>query len=472
MKREQTEGLRREKRGKQVVLLLIVLMLMIWVLPFRSEAATKSVAGTWKKDSKGWYYQFKDGSGKAKSEYIKGRWVNAKGYREKKWDGKWCHNAKGWWFQAGSWYPKKKWVTIDRKTYYFNASGYMVTNQWIGRRYVNKDGVWTKTRAGKLVEPKTSQLKKPAYPAGSPAKKWGALQVKGTKIVNSAGTAVQLKGVSTFGIIWDEGRYNINLDGFKTVKSWGANAIRLAVYTEEYGGYCVDWDSVKTSELNKTIANAVSYATKLGMYVIIDWHILNDGNPNTHIKEAKQFFADMSYKYGKYTNVLYEICNEPNNTDWASVKSYADTIIPIIRENDSDAIILVGTPTWSQDVDLVAKNPVKKTKNVMYVLHFYASTHGDNIRSKLKTALKNGTPVFVSEFSICAADGNGSIDYTSAAAWKKLINSNKVSYIGWSLSNKNETSALIKNSCSKHSGWKDSDLTETGKYLKKWIQGK
>jgi endoglucanase len=123
-------------------------------------------------------------------------------------------------------------------------------------------------------------------------------------------------------------------------------------------------------------------------------------------------------------------------------------------------------------VDLVASNPVKQKKNVMYVLHFYATTHGDYLRNKLNTALAAGTPVFVSEFSICAADGNGSIDYNSAAAWKKLINSNKISYMGWSLSNKNETSAIIKNSCTKHSGWTDSDLTETGKYLKKWIQGK
>ncbi len=463
---------KRTGTGMRALLLLSALMVMLWVLPFRSEAAAKSAAGTWKKDSGGWYYVFRDKSGKAKSEYIKGRWVNAKGYWEKKWDGTWKKNSRGWWFQAGSWYPKKKWVTIDRKTYYFGADGYMVTDRWIGRRYVNKKGVWTKTRAKAIVQPNTTQLKAPSYPAGSAAKKWGALQVKGTKLCSSAGKQVQLKGVSTFGIIWSEGKENINQQAFQTLKNWGSNAVRLAVYTEEYGGYCVDWDDVKTSTLNSTIADAVSYATKLGMYVIIDWHILQDGNPNTHIKEAKQFFADMSYQYGKYSNVIYEICNEPNGTDWSNVKSYADTIIPIIRENDSDAVILVGTPTWSQDVDLVAENPVKKSKNVMYVLHFYASTHGDSIRNKLTTALKNGTPVFVSEFSICAADGNGTIDYTSAAAWKKLINKNKISYIGWSLSNKNETSALIKNTCTKHKGWTNSDLTDTGKYLKKWIQGK
>jgi endoglucanase len=209
------------------------------------------------------------------------------------------------------------------------------------------------------------------------------------------------------------------------------------------------------------------------MYVIIDWHILKDGNPNTHIAEAKQFFADMSRKYANYDNVLYEICNEPNgSTTWSDVKKYADTIIPIIRENDPDAIILVGTPTWSQDVDQVASNPVKQKKNVMYVMHFYAATHKEWLRDKLKSARAAGTPVFITECSSCSADGNGSIEYSSANEWKKLINDNMISFVGWSLSNKNETSAIIRSSCSKHSGWSDSELTDSGRYLKQWIQGK
>ena len=466
-----------KKYGKLIILAMIAaLFILVWEMPVGSEAAAvapvsaPSVAGTWKKDAKGSYYVFSDKSGRANTEYIKGRWVNSKGYWDKTRAGKWVKTSAGKKYKTGKTYAKSKWVQINRKYYYFNAKGILVTGKWVGKYYVNKDGVRTKVK--KLVKPTTSPLAKPTYPASSAAKKWGALQVKGTKLVSASGKSVQLKGVSTFGIIWDEGRYNINLQAFKTVKSWGANAVRLAVYTEEYGGYCNTTDNVETKALKQTVYNAVSYASKLGMYVIIDWHILQDGNPNTHIKQAKQFFADMSCKYSNYTNVIYEICNEPNGTDWNSVKKYADTIIPIIRENDSDAIILVGTPTWSQDVDLVASNPVKQKKNVMYVLHFYATTHGDYLRNKLNTALAAGTPVFVSEFSICAADGNGSIDYNSAAAWKKLINSNKISYMGWSLSNKNETSAIIKNSCTKHSGWTDSDLTETGKYLKKWIQGK
>ena len=460
------------QKKKAVVWLLAVLFLFaVWQTPLQSEAAgTKSAAGSWHKDARGYWYQFSDGSGYAKNEYIKGYWLNKKGYWDKRWDGEWKHSAKGWWFQSGTWYPKNQWLRINRKDYYFDAQGYMVTNRWIGRYYVDKNGVWTKTRSGvnPIVTPNTKQLKNPSFPAGSPAASWGALKVKGVDLCSASGSKVQLKGVSTFGIIWEQGRYNINQEAFKTVKSWGANAIRLAVYTEEYGGYCSN--EVARSTLDETIENGVSYATKLGMYVIIDWHILKDNDPNQHISEAKQFFADYSYKYSNYDNVLYEICNEPNgSTSWSNVKSYADTIIPIIRENDDDAIILVGTPTWSQDVDQASKNPVRLKKNVMYVAHFYAATHKEWLRNKITTARKNGAPVFISESNICESSGDGTIDYTSAAEWKKYIKDNNLSFIGWSLCNKPEAAAFIQSGCSKHSGWTDSDLTDTGKYYKNWF---
>ena len=444
------------KQKKRVMAWVLVLMIVFTVYQVRdvSEAATKSVAGAWKKDTKGWYYKFSDGSGYAKDEWIQGSYVNKKGYWEKKWDGEWKKNKKGWWFQAGTWYPKNEWIQYNRKYYYFGADGYMLTDQWIGKYYVDKNGVWTKTRSTTAPD--------------NPVKAWGALQVKGTDLCSSTGAKVQLKGVSTFGIIWDEGRDNINLEAFKTLKSWGVNTIRLAVYTEEYGGYCRN--DVDRSRLDGIIENGVSYATQLGLYVIIDWHILNDNNPNTHISEAKQFFTKYSKKYAGYNNILYEICNEPNGgTSWADVKSYADTIIPIIRQNDDDAVILVGTPSWSQKPDEAAKNPVNQKKNVMYVAHFYASEHGSDLRNAITNARKLGAPVFISECSVTRASGDGEINYTAANEWKKFVNDNNLSFVEWSLSNKSETSAMIKSSCSKHSGWTDSDLKDSALFFKKWF---
>ena len=302
---------------------------------------------------------------------------------------------------------------------------------------------------------------------GTPFDNHGKLVLDGVDIVDCNGEKYQLKGVSTHGIAWFP-EY-VNKDAFKSLRDdWGANLIRIAMYTDEYGGYCNGGDK---AQLKNLVDTGVNSATELGMYVIIDWHILHDLNPQVHKDEAKAFFEEVSEKYKDYDNVIYEICNEPNGgTSWEDVKAYAEEVIPIIRKNAKDAIIIVGTPNWSQDVDVAAENPVTGYDNIMYAVHFYAATHTDSIRNKVTTALDKGLPVFVSEFSICDASGNGGIDYSQADKWFELIGKNNLSYAGWSLSNKEETASLIKSSCTKTSDWSDADLSETGTWLKNQIQ--
>ena len=295
----------------------------------------------------------------------------------------------------------------------------------------------------------------------------GRLQVSGTKLTDESGNIIQLRGVSTHGISWFPDY--VNYDAFATLKNdWGANVVRIAMYPEEYNGYLSGGDK---DSLKQIIDNGVNYATELGMYVIIDWHVLNYA-PSRHTQEACDFFKEMATKYSGHDNVIYEICNEPVGADWNSdIKPYAETVISTIRQYDDHALILVGTNTWSQDVDSVVGNTLDDG-NVMYVAHFYAGTHKENIRNKISTALNAGVPVFISECSICDASGNGGIDYASANEWLDFMNSNQLSFIAWSLSNKAETSALISSGCSTKSGWSDSDLSETGRWFKGAISGR
>lgn len=290
------------------------------------------------------------------------------------------------------------------------------------------------------------------------------LQVVGTQLCDSAGNPVALHGVSTHGIAWYP-QY-VNEDAFRTLRDdWHVNVIRLAMYTQEYGGYAQKGNRARLKQL---IDQGVSAADHLGMYVIIDWHILSDGNPMKHARLAAAFFSEMSAKYGSRGNVLYEICNEPNGSKatWKRIRTYANKIIPVIRQNDPDGIILVGTPTWSQDVDQVAAAPVDNSHNVMYTVHFYAATHKDWNRDKVEKAIAAGTPVFISEFSICA-DGRGKINRKEAARWWNLIRKYNLSCVGWSLANKKETCSLIKSSCKKTSGFTNRNLTAWGKWLRK-----
>lgn len=291
----------------------------------------------------------------------------------------------------------------------------------------------------------------------------GRLHVKGTKLVDKKGHEVQLRGVSTHGLSWYP-QY-VNDKCFAQLHDkWGANVVRLAMYTEEYNGYC-SGDAKNRSDLKKRIKKGVRLAKKHKMYVIVDWHILSDGNPNSHKKEAKAFFREMSREFKGYNNVIYEICNEPNNgTSWKEIKSYAKSVISTIRKNDKKAVIVVGTPTWSQDVDQAAADPIKGD-NIMYALHFYAATHKTDLRNKMTAAINKGLPVFVTEYGICDASGNGAIDKKEADRWIQTMDEYGVSYIAWNLSNKQESSSIIKSSCPKVSGFKKSELSDEGRWL-------
>lgn len=310
---------------------------------------------------------------------------------------------------------------------------------------------------------------KPANPGLATPSSSGKLKVTGSQLTDSKGRAVQLRGISTHGLAWYPAY--VNEACFRQLRQeWNVNVIRLAMYTAEYGGYCSGGNKTALKQL---IHKGVTYAAAQDMYVIIDWHILSDNNPKQHMNEAKAFFSEMSAKYADYNNVIYEICNEPNGgTSWSDIKSYAETIIGVIRANDKDAVILVGTPTWSQEVDKAAANPITKYDNIMYTLHFYAATHTDSLRNTMAAAVRKGLPVFVSEYGICDASGNGAINESQANKWVSLMDQYGISYVAWNLSNKAETCAILRSNCSKTSGFKESDLSDSGKWLYRMLTGK
>lgn len=296
---------------------------------------------------------------------------------------------------------------------------------------------------------------------------YGPLHVEDTQICDEKGNPVRLMGVSSHGLSWFP--EFVSEESIKSLKdTWGINTIRLAMYTSDYNGYCVGGEDIQKS-LKTTIDDAVNAATENDMYVIIDWHILNDNNPNEYKSQAIQFFGEMVRKYQDNENIIYEICNEPNgDTTWSDIKKYANEVIPVIRNVDKDAIILVGTPKWSSDLDSVMDDPLDYD-NIMYTYHFYAGTHKSSQRNTLTEAVDNGLPVFVSEFGLVNADGNGSVNTSEAKKWKDTLADYNISCCIWNLSNKDEGSALIKADCTKTYGWTADDLTEEATEYLNWI---
>lgn len=317
-------------------------------------------------------------------------------------------------------------------------------------------------------KPAATVPKAPSDPKGTtPVSQHGQLSVKNGQLVDKSGKGYQLRGMSTHGLTWFP--EFVNESAFKTLRDdWNTNVVRLAMYVDEWGnGQCYMGNKSGSLEL---LEKGVDICIKLDMYVIIDWHVLNPGDPSKYTNEAKSFFETVSKRYAKYPNVIYEICNEPNGgASWSgNIKPYAEKIIPVIRKNAPNSVIIVGTPTWSQEIDKPLSDPLSY-KNVMYAFHFYAATHA-GLRSNVENCVAQGLPVFVSEFGTCDASGGGANDFNETQKWLSYFDKQGISYCNWSICNKDETCSVLRPGTSANGNWSESNLTENGKWIRNWFR--
>lgn len=284
-----------------------------------------------------------------------------------------------------------------------------------------------------------------------PVTQHGQLRVKGSQLVGEHGRPVVLRGVS-FGWhnFWPR-FYNEEAVSWLST-DWNSTVVRAAMGVEAKGGYKSD----SAGSVDK-IKAVVDGAIKAGVYVIIDWH-----SHNINLEEAKLFFSQMAGEYGTYPNVIYEIFNEPDEESWKDVKAYSEEVINVIRKYDPDNIILVGSPHWDQDVHIVADDPIVVHTNLMYTFHYYAATHKQDLRERGNYAIEKGLPLFISESAGMEATGDGPLNEIEWMRWIQWAEENKISWITWSVSDKDETCSMLQKSADSKGGWTDADLKESG----------
>ena len=267
----------------------------------------------------------------------------------------------------------------------------------------------------------------------------GFLTTSGAEIQNRHSKTVQLTGISTHGIQWYGDLYD--RDTITHLKDeFGINVFRVAMYVNpDDNGY------IKNRQLADKLTELIDICIELDIYAIIDWHILNDNNPQTYQTEALAFFDEMSKKYADVPNVIYEICNEPNGKDviWSNhIKPYAEAVAKKIHENSPKALVIVGTPDWSKDLTSVSHDPLEE-QNVAYALHFYAGSHNKTLRDKIDEFREKNLPVFVSECGATDASGDGKLYDEAFTRWVDYLDEHQISWVYWSYSNKGETSAML-----------------------------
>ncbi|MFB9236269.1 cellulase family glycosylhydrolase [Plantactinospora siamensis] len=286
-------------------------------------------------------------------------------------------------------------------------------------------------------------------PTGTPVSIHGKLHVCGSGMCDEHGAKVQLRGVSSMWLNWESQPYAENLSALRWMRdNWHLQVIRAAMGVEPSGAYLSN-----PSKARGQVETIINNAAAAGVYVIVDFHA---DHANQEQSQAVAFFSDLAQRYGNLPNVIWEDWNEPNgaNSSWSAVKAYHQAVVPAIRAADPDNIIVLGTPTWSQDVDVAAGSPVSGT-NLMYTLHFYSCSHTAWLRSKADTAIRAGLALFVTEWGASNADGglDGTACYPEAQTWIDWMKANNISWAAWKLDVGTDTTNLLSAGAPVTGGW-------------------
>ncbi|MTE17876.1 cellulase family glycosylhydrolase [Streptomyces sp. TRM43335] len=303
-------------------------------------------------------------------------------------------------------------------------------------------------------------------PPGSPVDANGRLSVCGTKLCNSHGKAVQLRGMSTHGTQWYA---HCVTDGSLDALAgdWRADVLRVSTYVQE-GGY-----ETNPRYFTDLVHRIVEQATARGMYVIVDWHMLSPGDPHHNLDRARTFFTEIAERHRDKPNVLYEIANEPSGVSWTRIRDYAERIIPVIRAQDPDGVVLVGTRAWSSlgvsegaDEWEVVNAPVRAS-NIMYTFHFYAASHRDWYLETLSRAADR-LPMFVTEFGTQDYAGEGPNDFAMAQRYLDLMAEKKIGWVNWNFSDDHRSGAVFREgTCAANSVWAGTSvLKEAGVWIR------
>ncbi len=303
----------------------------------------------------------------------------------------------------------------------------------------------------------------------SPISDHGQLSLKGFDVVDKNGQPYILRGMSFFWDDWGFEKFFTSGAVNTIANDWGGNVVRTPIH-----------------DLNESRAKSmIDYAAAAGVYIIVDYH---SHCAHKNASSAQSFFGNIaSYvKQKGYVHVLYELYNEPlyencssandtyaggTLTSWNTIKQYAESVIPKIRANDPNGIIIVGTPNYSQGTEAARANPITGQKNIAYTLHFYASTSGHgSLRYNLLRGKCNDFPIIITEWGVSESSGDGNFTKSMNDTWISWIESIGVSWANWSISDKGETSAALTGGASSNGGWNDGNLTASGKYVKNLIK--
>lgn len=318
-----------------------------------------------------------------------------------------------------------------------------------------------------------------------------ALHVSGTKLQDPTGKTIILRGASVIdiGALYVYGGnsaagISARLDKIAAAGVQG-HVVRLPVYPmiDYNAGYpncsplpypvgtgpaasCTPTTPMSASDyVAKVLKPAIDYATSKDLYVIIDFHQIDDVTKGTSAADATTFWTDIAPRFAAYPNVIYEAFNEPIDTaaSWATLKPVVQGWIDTIRAAAPNNIIIVPSMLWDQRPGDAASSPPTGT-NLMYTAHIYPGNWASDFQAQVATAVAKA-PVFVTEWGYIYSTTQTDVTSTSSTTWgtsfQAAIDASGASWTAWVTDN----------------GWVPNvfsdaaltQLTDFGMLLKSWL---
>jgi endoglucanase len=272
---------------------------------------------------------------------------------------------------------------------------------------------------------------------------------------------------------------------FTAMKSWGMNAVRLPLNEASWLDYtCTDatgtsYNPDPGGNYKATVESTVAAATAAGMYVILDLHW---SAPSTFCPLAQNQMADtdnsvnfwkaIATQFKGYPNVMFELFNEPfvgyggpvAQASWSLIMqggpqtnyvtggtpyqvNYSWTIagmqemLNAVRATGATNVVLVGTPSWDEDLSLAPVNePTDPLQQIAVTWHPYPNGAygtaqeaypklGSIAYTWASAILAAGYPLVITETGDHDTAGTvGSPLLQNLLPW---ADSNGVSYLGW-----------------------------------------
>lgn len=278
-------------------------------------------------------------------------------------------------------------------------------------------------------------------------------------IVNSQNQIVQLHGANRAGsewtCIWSQS-FNDHTDQttINAMKAWKINAVRIPLNEDCWLG--INGVTYGGANYQKDLKTYVDLLTSNGMAVILDLHWAAPGTvqangqlglPDTD--HSPMFWSQVATVYKGYSNVIFDLFNEPFITDWncwlnggaGCSKDYNGnsydaagmaTLLKSVRDAGAQNVVIIGGLGYSSDFSQwVAKiNSIPNQVNIAASWHEYSNNAQYNNYQYSCPNEWNGYSGTCPTAAQTAATAN--ISSVMSAGYPFIIGETEVSYEGYS----------------------------------------